>query len=69
MTPDQLATLGKVFITHLENEINALPEGDRKAAAFHHVNRAHHHLTKLASMAIDGGTITPNSVGGDKPPV
>ena len=69
MTPDQIATILKVGMDHLEAKIESLPEGDTKATAFHHATRAHHHLTKIAGLAIDRGDITPNSVGGDKPPV
>ena len=69
MTPNQIATLLKVGMDHLEAKLETLPEGDTKATANYHAARAHHHLTKLAVMATDRGDITPSSVGGDKPPV
>lgn len=68
MTPDQIATLLKVGMDHLEAKLETLPEGDEKATAIHHAVRAHHHLTKLATMAADRGDITPMSPI-DKPPV
>ena len=68
MKRQDITTLFKLALEYAEADIDAMePSADKKTAQ-KHMSAAHAHLLIVGKLAEGRGDISPNSVGGDKPP-